>query len=715
MPQISPGGAVSAILEPIGRVLKKRTGWFPTIRARLYLAFGFVAALTIIGSLIALYEFTAIRTTTNRILSRNFPATTASLRAAEEASSLISSAPRLMAAPSDKARASIIAGIERQAKSLKDRIERLRTLGVAKADEIDAVRMAMVKRLAALDEAVIAEIHMSERRRVLAGAIRPAHELMLDGLAPAIDDAYFDVMTMSKDDPTLNSRIESLHRFLQMESETNLLAGLLTEASLVNDGNRLEPLRDLINAAKRKIEAGLAAAGDPAQREHLTALYQKIAAIGAADGIVALRHGELEKQHDAQVAFAAAQTEARKLKAVVDDLVTGQARIAQASALDATRQLRAGEILLIVLSLTAILGASLIAWAYVGRNLSRRLSVLSNGLRRIADGDLSVQIEDHRRDEIADMVRALLVFRKASADAAAARQVEIEQARMSDVRRSSIEALTQKFERAVTHVIETLNGASKAMDVSARAMAESAAHNQEQAVGAAAASEEATTNVENVATAAEEIAQSIEHISGRVSESANVARQAAGEAQAVTTAVEQLSASVGQIRDIIKLIRTIATQTNLLALNATIEAARAGEAGRGFAIVAQEVKGLATRTEKATGEITRQIEMIEGTTFRSVQTMKAISSTITRLDELASEVAAAMRQQDSVTQGIARNVSAVAQGTRAVSANIHEVSNSAVQTGRVAQTVLQAAVDLGAQSNLLWKEVEQFLTHVRVA
>ncbi|HEX5508243.1 MAG TPA: methyl-accepting chemotaxis protein [Pseudolabrys sp.] len=715
MPRDSTFGAASTALNPIGRILKNKGGWFPTIRARLYLAFGFVAALTIVGSLVALYAFTAIGSTTNRILSRNFPATVASLQAAEEASSLVSSAPRLMAAPNDKVRADITASIDQQANELKERTERLRALGVAKAGEIDAVRMAMVKRLAALNEAVTEQIEMSGKRRHMAAAIRPAHEAVLDGLVPAIDDAYFDVMTMSKSDPTLNDRIESLHRLLEMESETNLLAGLLTEASLVSDAARLEPLRDLINAARRKIEAGLAAVADPSRRKHLAALYGKVAAIGAADGIVALRRGELKRQHDAQLAFAAAQTEAAKLKAAVDGLVTEQARIAQVSAADATQQLRTGVILLVVLALTAIAGASLIAWAYVGRNLSRRLSLLSDALRRIAGGDLSVAIEDDRGDEIADMVRAVQVFRKASTEAATARQVEVEQARLSDVRRSSIESLTQKFESAVTNIVETLDSASKAMDVSARAMAQSATDNQEQAVGAAAAAEEATANVENVATAAEEIARSIEHISGRVSESANVARQAAGEAQAVTTAVERLSATVGQIGDIIKLIRTIATQTNLLALNATIEAARAGEAGRGFAIVAQEVKGLATRTEKATGEITRQIELIEETTVGSVQTMKAISSTITRLDDLASDVAAAMRQQDSVTQSIARNVSAMAQGTRAVSANVHEVSQSAVKTGEVAQTVLQAADELGAQSNLLWKEVEQFLTHVRVA
>jgi methyl-accepting chemotaxis protein len=253
------------------------------------------------------------------------------------------------------------------------------------------------------------------------------------------------------------------------------------------------------------------------------------------------------------------------------------------------------------------------------------------------------------------------------------------------------------------------------MDISARDMAESASRNQEQALATAAASEQATVNVETVASAAEEIARSIEHIASRVADSATVARQATSEAEAVTGAVENLSASVDEIGEVSNLISNIASQTNLLALNATIEAARAGEAGRGFAVVAQEVKGLAAQTGKATEEITRQILSIEGTTSRSVQTMKTIAATIMQLNDLANDVAVAVRQQDSVAQEIARNANAAAKGTRNVSANISEVSNTAVRTGKVANTVLAAAGELAEQSLLLRREVERYLAQIRVA
>ena len=100
----------------------RASGWLSTIRARLYLAFGFAAALTIIGASVAFYEFTIIGSTTNEIVSRSLPATAVSLRLAEQASSLVSSGPRLMNAETDKVRAEILADINQQEKNLEDGI-----------------------------------------------------------------------------------------------------------------------------------------------------------------------------------------------------------------------------------------------------------------------------------------------------------------------------------------------------------------------------------------------------------------------------------------------------------------------------------------------------------------------------------------------------------------------------------------------------------------
>jgi methyl-accepting chemotaxis protein len=253
------------------------------------------------------------------------------------------------------------------------------------------------------------------------------------------------------------------------------------------------------------------------------------------------------------------------------------------------------------------------------------------------------------------------------------------------------------------------------MRSTARGLFGSSEQTSQRAESAVQAFHEASANVETAAVAADELSSSISEISRQLTHTSNVVGLATTEARSTDGEIGGLAEGAQKIGDVVKLIRSIAGQTNLLALNATIEAARAGEAGRGFAVVAQEVKGLATQTGKATEEITRHIVSIEQTTNRSVQAIKKIAATIEQLSEVANDVAVAMRQQDSVTQEIARNAGAAAKGTRDVSENITDVSNNAVRTGQVASTVLTAAAELGDQSHLLRKEVERYLAQLRIA
>jgi adenylate cyclase len=441
-----------------------RSRWLSTIRARLFSAFGFAAALTIVSSSIALYEFTVIGATTHEIVSSSLPATVVSLRLVEEANGLVSAAPRLMAAKDDKDRLETAGRITEQAKNLAEGIDRLRALGVGNTGAIDAKRNALLRRLNALNEVVKDRIAISIERITLASAIQPAYAAFHNALTSAIGDANSGLVATSKQagvDAALNGKLESLRRLWEMESESNRLAGLLTEAALTNDSKRLATLRDLIEAAKKKIETDLHNIGDSAQQKELAPLYNDLGSIETSDGIIAVRNYELNRLHDADVSFASAQSETATLKQAVDDMVELQGRTAQSISMQADQQIHSAKVILIVLSIVAVISAMMVAWLYVGRDVVRRLVQLSDAMRRLAGGNRDVHIDDTRGDEIAEMAHAVEVFREtavaldellAEREEAAVRLENIVEQRTAELRRRG-EELRVTFDNMVQGVL----------------------------------------------------------------------------------------------------------------------------------------------------------------------------------------------------------------------------------------------------------------------
>ncbi|HVY97963.1 MAG TPA: methyl-accepting chemotaxis protein [Dongiaceae bacterium] len=378
----------------------------------------------------------------------------------------------------------------------------------------------------------------------------------------------------------------------------------------------------------------------------------------------------------------------------------------------------ASDLLVIVtaaLGLGGVVLATLIALVVI-RALTGPISRLTAAMGRLSGGDLAVEVPDaHQKNEMGAMARALEVF-KTNMIAARDLGAQQEQERAGrEARAERISSVTGRFDAAISGILKDVSDAVAKMRATAESMTDTARDAADRSQVVAQASNAATGNVQAVAGASEELAASVQEIGRQLENSSRIAGEATEQARATNQLVESLSAATEKIGSVVRLINDIAEQTNLLALNATIEAARAGEAGRGFAVVASEVKTLANQTAKATEEIGAHIAAVQSVTAESVTAIRSIVETIGKINDITAQVSAAVVEQSAATQEIARSVQEAAQGTAAVDENIAGVTQAADRTGSAATEVRTAADSLVGQSQALRGEVESFLEAVRAA
>lgn len=293
-------------------------------------------------------------------------------------------------------------------------------------------------------------------------------------------------------------------------------------------------------------------------------------------------------------------------------------------------------------------------------------------------------------------------------------QREAEQkAEAEHARKAAVRQMAGDFEQAVSGVIAGVATAASEMRAAAQSMTQTSDQTSVKAQSMAQAAAQATDSVTTVHEASGQLASAIAQISTQVARSTEASGHAAQKALATSDKVTHLVTAAGKIGEIVTLISSIAGQTNMLALNATIEAARAGEAGRGFIVVANEVKSLAAQTARATQDISEQVHSIQAATQETETAIAEIIDVIRQIDAISGEVASAVGEQSQLTAAIGGSVTQATSSMANVSGNIAEVTHAADATDQSARHVLHAAQELSQQSDVLKDVVGRFIAGIR--
>ena len=485
----------------------------------------------------------------------------------------------------------------------------------------------------------------------------------------ALEMASWSVSSVANNLDVLQAGLADDGAYTLKESAGKEGAEFIEQANLVSQVSKL--MLQAMNEARVRLDQGRQANADErnegkieqadqalAQAQALTGMLKDAGYQTVLNEVTGHIAGFSEKLAEYTGLLAQEKQVYQRLHQRAGDVVrqVDQAYAAQDQAMQA--ELQKNSLLIIASSILALLVGLVAAWV-ITRLIVAPLRSVIRLAEQIAAGDLSATVEVTRRDEIGQLMQAMQQMGSGLSRIVSGLQAGIERLASSA---QSLSAVTEQTNLEVSSQKEETEQVATAMN-QMTATVHDVARNAEEAAQAAQTADDKVENGQVV------VRQSVQRI-----------EQLADSATSASSSIDGLSAQIQNIGSVLDVIKSVAEQTNLLALNAAIEAARAGEQGRGFAVVADEVRALARRTRQSTEEIEGLVSALRAAAEASVQTIRgsgelvklavsdalqtesalgSIAAAVSLIQQMNQQIAAAAEQQSSVAEEINRSVTSI--------------------------------------------------------
>ena len=364
-------------------------------------------------------------------------------------------------------------------------------------------------------------------------------------------------------------------------------------------------------------------------------------------------------------------------RAAIDKVVAKAGEQNAATEMKASDLLKTANIEIVIVILALAILTGLLGFG-TARSIATPINAGVHLLDRVSKGDLTSEVPQEllgRKDEAGDLGRAL--------------------DRMSKNLRKLLREVTQGVHTLASSATElsaiaaqTTSG-TKTMAEKASTVAAAAEESSANTVSVAASMEQAATSLVSVAGATEEMSATVGDIASKAERARAISQDASLQAQAITSLMEELGRAAQQIGQVTEAITNISSQTNLLALNATIEAARAGAAGKGFTVVANEIKELAGQTAHATEDIKAKISGVQTTTREAITNIGKIFGVVKEVGSIVANIAASIEEQSTVTKNVASNIAEASTGVR-------DSNERIAQTASASKSIAQEIANVNA-------------------